>query len=321
MSASGFDATRPILLLVLLALALGGFAAGHPSILSSGNLNSMAVFAVEIGMIAFGQTLVICGGDGGIDLSVGAIAALSQVVLGRLIAGHIPWPAALALTLGGGLILGLINAVAINWFRIPPIIATLATLFGYNGLALVATGGVNIDLTHAPSLFLAIGQGHVAGLPFQLLCLYLPLLALFIYAQHFSRYGRSLYLAGSNEMAGRLAGLRVARLRGAAYIASGLVSSLAGIIGAARLGTARPDASSHANLISIAIVVLGGTGIMGGTGSVIGTALATAVIAVIDYGLSYNNFNPIYQAGMIGSILIILMLIENLFGLGRRYRV
>jgi ribose transport system permease protein len=320
MNASGFDATRPILLLILLALALGGFAAGHPSILSPENLDSMAVFGVEIGMIAFGQTLVICGGDGGIDLSVGAIAALSQVVLGRLIHAGIPWLPAVVLTLGAGLILGLINAVAVNWFRIPPIIATLATLFGYDGLALVATGGVNIDLTHTSKLFLAIGQGHVLGIPFQLLCLYLPLLALFIYVQHFSRYGRALYLAGSNELAARLAGLRVAWLRAYAYVATGLISSLAGIVAAARLGTARPDAASHANLISIAIVVLGGTGIFGGTGSVIGTALATAVIAVIDYGLSYNNFNPIYQAGMIGSILIVLMLAENLVGLARHRR-
>ncbi|HET9147432.1 MAG TPA: ABC transporter permease [Acetobacteraceae bacterium] len=317
MTASGFDATRPILLLIMLVLALGGFAVGHPGILSPDNLNSMAVFGVEIGMIALGQTLVICGGDSGIDLSVGAIAALSQVVLGLLIHAGLPWLPAVLLTLSAGLVLGLVNAVAINWFRIPPIIATLATLFGYDGLALVATGGVNIDLTHASPRFLAIGQGYALHIPFQLLCLYLPLLLLFVYAQHFSRYGRALYLAGSNELAARLAGLRVARLRGAAYVATGLVSALAGIVGAARLGTARPDAASHANLISIAIVVLGGTGIFGGTGSVIGTALATAVIAVIDYGLSYNDFNPIYQAGMIGSILIVLMLAENLVGYRR----
>ena len=318
MNARGFDLTRPALLLVLLAIALAVFGAGQPGFLSGGSLDSMAVAGVETGMIALGQTLVICGGDGGIDLSVGSIAALCQVILGQMIHDGVPWPLAVALTLALGLALGLINAVAIGWFRIPPIIATLATLFGYDGLALVITGGVNIDLTASKPLFLGIGQGHVAGIPFQLLCLYLPLLALFIYAQHFSSFGRSLYLAGSNEMAARLAGLRVIRLRAFAYVATGFVSALAGIIDAARLGTARPDAAADANLISIAIVVLGGTSIFGGTGSVIGTALATAVIAVIDYGLSYNNFNPIYQAGMIGSILIVLMLAENLVGYARR---
>lgn len=318
MSASGFEATRPVLLLILFVLALGGFAVGHPEILSAPNLDSMAVYGVAIGIIALGQTLVICGGDGGIDLSVGAMAALSEVILGRMIHTGISWPLAVVLTLCVGTGLGLINAVAIGWFRIPPIIATLATLFGYNGLALVTTGGINIDLTHAAPLFLGIGQGFVGGVPFQLLCLYLPLLAIFIFVQHFSQYGRALYLAGSNQLAAHLAGVRVIRLRGAAYIATGAVSALAGIIDAAQLGTARPDDASDANLISIAIVVLGGTGIFGGTGSVIGTALATAVIAVIDYGLSYNNFNPIYQAGVIGIILIVLMLVENLVGFRRR---
>lgn len=300
-----------MLLLVMAALALGAFAIGHPDILSSANFDSMAVFGVEIGMIALGQTLVICGGDGGIDLSVGAMAGLTQVILGILLHVGLAWPLAIIVTLVVGIILGAINAFAVSWARIPPIIATLATLFGYAGLALVLSGGINIDLTKSSPWFLAIGQGHALDLPFQLLVLYLPLLAIFIFVQHFSSYGRALYLAGTNDRAADLAGLRVARLRGAAYVICGLTATIAGIVGAARLGTARPDAGTNANLISIAIVVLGGTGIFGGTGSVIGTALATVVIAIVDYGLSYNNFNPIYQAGVIGVILIGVILMEN----------
>ncbi|MHB1302064.1 MAG: ABC transporter permease [Acidiphilium sp.] len=311
MHASGFDRTRPALLLAMAAIALAGFALGHPDILSGANLSSMATFGVEIGMIALGQSFVICGGDSGIDLSVGAIAGLAQVVLGRLLHADIPWPAALAITLAAGTLLGGVNAIAVSLLRIPPIIATLATLFGFGGLALVLSGGINIDLTASSPWFLAIGQGHVLGLPFQLVALYLPMLAIFAYVQHASRYGRALYLAGTNELAADLAGLRVARVRAAAYVISGLVATIAGIVGAARLGTARPDAGADANLISIAIVVLGGTGIFGGTGSVIGTALATVVIAIVDYGLSYNDFNPIYQAGVIGVILVGVILAEN----------
>ncbi|MCF3946276.1 ABC transporter permease [Acidiphilium sp. AL] len=313
MHASGFDRTRPLLLLVMAAAALGGFALGHPGIVSTQNLDSMAVFGIEIGMIALGQTLVICGGDTGIDLSVGAIAGLAQVILGRLLHLDLAWPVAIGMTLLAGLVLGGINAVAISWFRIPPIIATLATLFGYQGLALVLTGGINIDLTHESPLFLAIGQGHVLGLPLQLVALYLPLLAAFAFLQHGTRFGRALYLAGTNDRAADLAGLRASRIRAATYVLCGLVSTIAGIVGAARLGTARPDAAGEANLISIAIVVLGGTGIFGGTGSVIGTALATVVIGIVDYGLSYNDFNPIYQAGVIGVILIGVILVENPF--------
>lgn len=311
MTAAGFDRTRPLILLIMAACAFAGFAAWDPGFVSIANLDSIAVFGVEIGMIALGQTFVICGGDAGIDLSVGSIAALSQVVLGRLLAIHIAWPVAVAAGVITGTTLGGINAVAITAACIPPIIATLATLFAYSGLALVLTGGINIDLTKAPAAFLAIGQSHVTGVPFQLLCLYLPVLALFIYTQHGTRFGRALYLAGTNTLAADLAGLRVARLRATSYVVAGVVSAIAGIIDAAWLGTARPDAAADANLISIAIVVLGGTGIFGGTGSVIGTALASIVIAIIDYGLSYSNFNPIYQAGVIGVVLIATILIEN----------
>jgi ribose/xylose/arabinose/galactoside ABC-type transport system permease subunit len=312
MGAAGFDRTRPVLLLVIAALALAGFAFADPSFVSANNLAAVAVSGVDIGMFALAQTLVICGGDAGIDLSVGAIAALAQAVLGRLMAAGVPWPAAVAITVGVGLALGAINAFAVAAVRIPPIITTLATLFAYDGLALVLTGGINIDLTQSPAAFLAIGQGQVSGIPFQLLFLYLPMLAAFVYAQHGTRFGRELYLAGSSTLAANLAGLRVDRLRGATYVVSGLVSGIAGIVDAAWLGTARPDAAENANLISIAIVVLGGTGIFGGAGSVIGTALATVVIAIIDNGLSYSNVNPIYQAGVIGVILLATILAENL---------
>lgn len=311
MHASGFEKTRPLLLLILAILTLIGFAIANPTILSGANLASMAVFGVEIGIIAFGQTFVICGGNTGIDLSVGATMALSQVILGILLHYGLPWPIAIIGALITGIILGLINALAICWFRISAIIATLATLFAYNGLALVLTGGINIDLTRSSPLFLDIGQSSICGIPFQLILLYLPLLAVFTYVQHGTGFGRALYLTGTNDLAARLAGVRIARIRGLTYIAAGFTASIAAVINAARLGTAQPNAGTQANLISIAIVVLGGTAIFGGTGSVIGTAMATIVIAIVDYGLSYNNFNPIFQAGVIGVALIAVILIEN----------
>jgi ribose transport system permease protein len=322
MRGRGFEPTRILLLLAFFVVGLGGFALGDVSILSAGNLTSMAVFAVEIGIVALGQTLVICGGDGGIDLSVGAIAALAQICLGLLLLAHVRWPFAVLAALASGAAMGGVNALAVTRFRIPPIIVTLATMFAFNGLALVFTGGINIDLTTMPPSFLALGQASVLGLPLQLIAVYLPLLILFVFLQHFSQFGRALYLAGTSELAARLAGIRTARLRGWTYAISGLLASMAGVIGAARLGTARPDAAEQMNLMSIAIVVLGGTGIFGGDGSVVGTAVATAVIAVVDYGLSYNNINPIYQAGVMGIVLITLVLVENLVrargGLRRR---
>ena len=196
--------------------------------------------------------------------------------------------------------------------RIPAIIVTLATMFAFGGLALVLTGGSNIDLTASPAAFLAIGQGSVLGLPFQAVAVYLPILLLVGFAQHRSVFGRALYLTGTNALAARLAGIDVARVRTATYVVAGLLAAVAGVIGAARLGTATPDGTDQANLISIAIVVLGGASIFGGDGSVFGTAVATVLIAIADYGLSYNAFNPIYQAGVMGVILVGVVLAENL---------
>jgi ribose/xylose/arabinose/galactoside ABC-type transport system permease subunit len=309
---TGLRYGRILLLLALAALVLASAAAGDVTILSVANLTSMAVFAVEVGIIAFGQTLVICGGDGGIDLSVGAISGLAEVIAGLLISHGCAWPLACLAGLGAGAAMGGINGFCVTRLGIPAIIVTLATMFGFSGLALVATGGVNIDLTQAPHDFLYLGQGSVAGLPFQLLCIYLPALALFAFLQHRTAFGRALYLTGTNALAARLAGIRVGRLRATTYVLAGLMAGLAGLVGAARLGTATPTGTDQANLISIAIVVLGGASIFGGDGSVLGTAIASVVIAIADYGLSYNNYNPILQAGVMGLILVSVVLAENL---------
>ena len=315
---TGLKPGRILLLLAFAALVLAGFAAGDATILSADNLSSMAVFAVEVGIIAFGQTFVICGGDGGIDLSVGAISGLAQTAAGLAIAAGIPWPIACLAALANGAACGLVNGIAVTRFRIPAIIVTLATMFAFSGLALVFTGGVNIDLTASSHAFLFLGQGTVAGFPFQLLGLYLPVLLILALVQHRAAFGRALYLTGTNATAARLAGIRVGRIRTATYILAGTLSGAAGIVGAARLGTATPEGTDGANLISIAIVVLGGASIFGGNGSVLGTAVATVTIAIADYGLSYNDFNPIYQAGIMGLILVTVVLAENAIGGLRR---
>lgn len=312
MSAGGLDLRRALLLAIMLVVTLAAFAVGDATILSSDNLSSMAVFAVEIGIIAFGQTLVIGAGGGGIDLSVGATASLSQVIMGLLMASGAPWPLAAAAALLVGAAAGMLNGAAVAFLGIPPIIVTLATMFSFGGLALVFSGGVNIDLTAGPPSFLDIGQGHLLGVPAQVLCAWLPLLLVFIYLQHFSRFGRAHTLVGTNELAARLTGLRVGRLRFVTYVITGVLAAIAGVIETSRLGTASAQAAEDANLISIAIAVLGGTSIFGGEGSVAGTALATLVIGVLDYGLSYNDFNPIFQAGAMGLILIGAVLTENL---------
>ncbi len=318
---SGLRFGRIALLLAASVLVLAGFAAIDDTILSGDNLASMAVFAVEVGIVAIGQTLVIVGGDGAIDLSVGAISGLAETVTGLLLARHVAWPIAVPAGIVAGALMGLVNGVAVTRLRIPAIITTLATMFAFGGLALVLTGGSNIDLTASPHGFLAIGQGMALGLPLQLVAIYAPVLLVAGVVQHRSVFGRALYLTGTNALAARMSGIDIDRVRTTTYVIAGLLSGLAGVIGAARLGTATPDGTDQANLISIAIVVLGGASIFGGEGSVFGTAFATVLIAIADYGLSYNSFNPIYQAGVMGVILVGVVLAENiLHGRWRAWR-
>ncbi|RJS91487.1 ABC transporter permease [Salinisphaera sp. Q1T1-3] len=299
---------RAPVLLVISLITLIGVSIGAPGIWSTDNLFAMGVLAVEIGIIALGQTFVI--NTGGIDLSVGAIFALAQVVMGLAMVGGVPWPLAVMLGLGVGVLCGLVNGLATVWLRVPAIIVTLATMFAFSGLALVITSG--IDVSGFPEGFAVLGQGTIGSVPLQIVAIYLPLLVLLAVVQWRTRFGRLVHLTGTNTLAARLTGIRIGRVQIATFVIAGGLAALAGAINASRLTTARPDAGATDNLISIAIVVLGGSSIFGGKGSVVGTALATLVIALVNYGLSFNNLNAIYQSGLIGLILIVAVLMQNI---------
>ncbi|HKJ95564.1 MAG TPA: ABC transporter permease [Gammaproteobacteria bacterium] len=307
MKSIDWTGRAPVLVAVSL-ITLTGISIATPQIWSLTNLYSMGLLGVEIGIIALGQTFVI--NAGGIDLSVGAIFALSQVTMGLLMVAGVPWPIAVLAGLVVGLVCGVVNGVATVALRVPAIIVTLATMFAYNGIALVVTGG--IDVSGFPAGFAVLGQGSVFTVPFQIIVVYLPLLVVLAVVQWRTRFGRMVYLTGTNELAATLTGVRVGMVRLSTFVIAGGLSAVAGAINASRLTTARPDAGAVDNLISIAIVVLGGSSIFGGIGSVLGTALATLVIALVDYGLSFNNLNSVYQSGLVGLILIVSVLLQNI---------
>lgn len=300
-------AARTPVLLAIAALIVIYFSIKSPGIWSLNGVFSMALLGVSIGIIAFGQTFVI--NTGAIDLSVGAIYALTQVVMALLMHAGVPWPLAIVVGIVTGTVLGAVNGLVVVLFSVPAIIVTLGTMFAFRGLALVASGGVNIS--NLPETFLWFGQGTIGGIPVQLLIIYLPLLLVLTWAHHRSRFGRELHLAGTNSLAARLSGIRVDHIYMRVFMIAGGLSAVAGVIDAARLSNARPDAGMSANLVSITIVVLGGSSIFGGTGTVVGTAAATLVIALVDYGLSFNNISSTYQSGMVGVILIAAVILQN----------
>jgi rhamnose transport system permease protein len=237
----------------------------------------------EIGLLALALTPVII--TAGIDLSVGSLLGLCAILFGMLWKdAGLSIPVAAALTLGLGALGGGLNASLITTLRIPPLIVTLGTYSLFRGLAEAVTHGA-VTYTNFPASFLVLGQERRGGLPTQAWLFIGVALAIWLLV-HRTTFGRSFRTIGFSPEGARYAGLPVNRRLALAYIIAGVVSALAGIIYTARLGQAKADAGTGYELFAITAVVLGGTSIFGGTGSVHGTLLGVAAIAVLKNGLA-----------------------------------
>ena len=259
--------------------------------------------SVEIGLLAVALTPVIT--TGGIDLSVGSLMGLSAVVFGKLWRdGGLSIGMAAAATLCLGALAGSLNGLLITRGRIPALIVTLGSFSLFRGLAEGLTGGVD-NFTHFPERFLFLGQGYsLGGVPTQV-PIFVIVAAAFWVLLHRTTIGRGLVAIGFSPEGARYAGLPVERLVGLVYVLSGLVASLAAIIYVAHLGQAKADAGTGYELAAITAVVLGGTSIFGGRGSVPGTLLGLFAIAVLQNGLRLADL-PSELAGVLTGTLLLV---------------
>lgn len=237
----------------------------------------------EIGLLALALTPVIL--TAGIDLSVGSLLGLCAILFGKLWhdAG-LSIPVAAALTLACGAIAGGLNAGLITKLRLPPLIVTLGTYSLFRGLAEAITHG-SVTYTDFPAGFLFLGQERWLGLPTQAWILFIVAAGVWLLV-HRTTYGRSFRAIGFSPEGARYAGLPVERRVALAYVLAGLIAALAALIYTARLGQAKADAGMGYELFAITAVVLGGTSIFGGKGSITGTLLGVAAIAVLKSGLA-----------------------------------
>ncbi|NWG76197.1 MAG: ABC transporter permease, partial [Rubrivivax sp.] len=243
---------------------------------------------------------------GGIDLSVGSVAGLSAVILGYSWYNlGFPLEIAIVMALGVSTLAGLINGLFIIRFRIPPLIMTLATLAFYRGLAEGIAQARSVR--NYPLWFYKLGQGDTLGVPNQL---YLLVIATIITAIILSRttFGRSLYAIGNNELAARFSGIPVNRNKLLIYTFSGFMAGLAGYILVSRVTTTRSDMGSGWELDAIAAVVLGGTSIFGGSGSIVGTAIGLVLIQLLKNGLALTGVTGDATIVVIGTVLILSVL-------------
>ncbi|HEY8185636.1 MAG TPA: ribose ABC transporter permease [Pyrinomonadaceae bacterium] len=288
----------------LLGLALVLWAL-TPHFLTISNLLNIAEQATIIAIIAVGMTFVII--TGGIDLSVGSTLAFAGVVMASVLHGGLPLPLALIVGLGAGLLGGLVNGLLITIGRLPPFIATLGMMSVARGAALVFTEGRPIS--GFSEGFRSLATGEVFRVPAPVIIM----IGVYVIA-HFvlrrTKLGRYTYAIGGNEEAALLSGINVRLYKTMVYGLAGLLSGLAAILLTARLNSAQPIAGMSYELDAIAATVIGGTSLLGGEGTVVGTLIGALIMAVLRNGLNLLGVSSFIQQIVIGTVIIVAVLID-----------
>lgn len=311
--------------LIVLAILVVIFTTLSPAFLTSGNLTILVKHVAINAILAVGMTLVIL--SGGIDLSVGSIAGLAGIVAGGLIHAGLPLPAfgvkvyfhtwlVIVIALLVGAMAGAANGLLVARLRVAPFIATLGSMYVARGAAmLISNGATFANLSGSPELgntgFLTLGAGQVLGLPLPIwLMLAVALSGVFVAER--TPFGRRVYAIGGNERAAELSGVRVARNKFFVYVISGFCAALVGLIIAAQLGAAHPATGETFELNAIAAVVLGGTSLMGGRGSVGGTITGAFVIGVLADGLILLGVSEFWQIVIKGLVIVVAVILDQM---------
>jgi rhamnose transport system permease protein len=296
-----------LVLLFIVELAIIGMLV--PGYLSAyGLLDASRQFA-ESGLIALGMTLIII--TGGIDLSVGALLALVSVTIGFGFQAGLPLGAALLAGIGVGAAGGFFNGVMVTSLRLHPLVVTLATFALYRGIAFAISDGDAVS--NFPQWFGVFGQQSIAGLvPVQLICFAL-LAAAFAVLLARTAFGRRLYAIGNSERAAHFSGVNTAAVKVAVYTLTGILVALASVIYTSRISSARANAGYGLELTVIAMVVLGGTKITGGAGTVFGTVMGVLILSYLQDGLSYAGVRSDWGLIVTGAFLIVAVLVNEIF--------
>jgi len=307
MSLRGLRVRHEGVLLAVLAGALAVLALQTDRFLTTDNLLNQGRLLAEIGLVALPMTFIIV--TGGIDLSVGSIMGLSAILLGYGWKNlGLPLELAIVFALLVGTAAGFVNGWFITRIKVPPLIMTLATLALYRGLAEGISQARSVR--GYPEWFFIFGQGEVLGVPTQLWIL-LAAIALAGVVLARTIFGRALYAIGHNETAARFSGIPVDRYKLAIYTFSGFMAGLAGFIFVSRVSTTRSDMGTGLELDVIAAVVLGGTSIFGGVGTVAGTVIGFILIQLLKNGLALTGVKGDATIVVIGTVLILSILITN----------
>jgi rhamnose transport system permease protein len=296
------------LLILILGVVVTLNSLNATNYLSVGNQINLFTLSIEKVIVALTMTFLIINGE--IDLSAPSIMGLAACLVAYLFSTGMDMQTAILIALLAGVVAGLFNGFWVAIVGLNSLVVTLAMLIAYRGLARVLLEDRSIS--RFPDWFNTLGQKPLLG-PFPLsLLIFFGLFILFLVILQYSGFGRSIYVIGNNKDVARYAGVRVPRVKIWLYVASGLVSAIAGLLLAARLGAVRGDLALGFELDIVTMALLGGVSIFGGSGTLYGVFLSIMIILNIRNGMSLANFSGHFQTGVIGLLLIFSVLGPNI---------
>jgi rhamnose transport system permease protein len=298
---------------MLIAVAVAVFVANafaSPYFLNAWNLSDATFNFTEKALIAFAMAMLIIAGD--IDLSVASIIALASTAMGLAMTAGFGVPAIVAAGLATGLACGAVNGVLVARLGLPSIVVTIGTMSLFRGLSFVVLG--DQAFTGYPKGLAWFGQGYVWWVISVELVIFALCAVAFWVLLHRTSFGRAVYAIGNNATAARFSGIRVARVRFALFLLTGLMSGLAAVCLTSRLGSTRPSIATGWELEVVTMVVLGGVSILGGSGSIPGVVLAAVIMGMVTFGFGLLNVPGIVMSIFVGLLLIAVIAVPRLLG-------
>jgi ribose transport system permease protein len=296
--------TREYAILVLFVVLFGYLAFSAANFLTVDNLKNLLTQSTTIGIMACAGTLVIVAGS--FDLSVGAVFTLTSIVT-VLVANSVSVPVGIGAGVLAGAAIGLMNGAVVTRLGVNAFIATLASGLVVAGVALLVSGG-QVTSAQDPT-FLELGSTQVLGFAVStwVFVVWAVLLAVLLAR---TIYGRYMYASGGNPLAAQLSGVRVASIRTATFVISGMGAAVAGVLAASQSGSVTSNAGTGLELTTIAAVVVGGTSIWGGDGAVWRTVVGVLLLGMIQNGFNLLSINPLYQQIVYGAIILVAAAVD-----------
>jgi len=296
-----------LVLLVVLALVAAALSVLTDRFFTVENLQNVGRQVAAVIITGSAVTLVMISGN--IDLSVGSVVAMSGVLFAKFSQWDVPLVAAALMAVAIGGVCGLVNGLLVEDLKIPAMITTLGTMYVARGLAFISCDGNTINTGLSPN-FTFFGRGFIGGVPFPLL-LTLVVLVAFVFLQLRTKLGRYTFAVGENRGAAFLSGIDAGSLVKILYVLAGACAAFSGVIMSSRLGCGKPNIGEGFEMDVIVAVLLGGTSLLGGEGSVVGMAIGAIIVGVLANGLNLLGINTFYQDVIKGIVMIAAVLLDT----------